>query len=212
MGQRTAAEHPVGGTVGGEQLAVNAVFPVDFFYLQQVVPVIAVAAVFVFHLHHDHPAAVGDEMGPDPGQQLPVVGTNLFQIQRVIASQAHVGVGKQPGGQSAEFPFSADIRTGADNDVKSQLFSGFDVFFNIQHAAEVKLTLFAFVEIPAGIGFQRVEAAGFQLFQPVFPIFRHNPEIVHGTGNDPERLSVQQKVGTVISKSVHKPPRMYRQD
>jgi hypothetical protein len=46
------------------------------------------------------------------------------------------------------------------------------------------------MEVPAAVGLQGVEAAGFQFDHPVLPVFRADAEIVHGTGEDTEGLSV----------------------
>ena len=164
FGQRTAGQHPVARTVGGVQLAVHAVFLVNVGNGVQVFLVIAVGAVFVLNLHHDDASAVRDQIRTDAREQLAVVRANLFKIQRIVAAQCHVLIGEQPRRQTAEFVLCADVGTGTDDDVQSELLRGFDVLDDVKAAGEVKGAFLAFVQVPRNIRLNRVEAARAELF------------------------------------------------
>ena len=61
---------------------------------------------------------------------------------------------------------------------------GTDKFFKVKYSAKIKFSRLPFVQVPAHVSFDRVQAAlpGFQ--QAVFPQFREYPEIMDGAGNN----------------------------
>ena len=203
MRQSAAAQHPAGAAVRSEEQAVDAVVTVDFFHFQQVILIVAVAAVLVFHLHHHDAAAVGTQVRADAGEQLLIIGTDFFQIERVVAAQRQVRVGEQPAWQTTELPFGADVRPRTNDDIQIQLFRDGNKALDIQSAAEIKLSFFSLVKIPAGIGFNSIETAGFQLFQAVFPVFGQNTEVVQRAGNNTEGLAVQKELIVIDGQDPH---------
>ncbi len=200
LGQSAAAEHPTAGAVRGEEGAVDAVFAVDVHHLAEVGLVVAVAAVLVLHLHHDDTAAVGAEVGTDTAEELGVVGAHLIQVQGIVTAQGDMGVLEQPGGQAAEFPLGADVRTGTEDDVEPQLLGGLDEAGNVQHIREIEDALFSLVEVPAAVGLHGVKAAGLQLGEAIRPVLGAGAVVVDGARNDGVGLAVQEKLPVVVGK------------
>ena len=199
FGKRTAGEHPVTRTVGGEQRAVNAAFTIDIDNGVEVFLVVAEGTVFVFDLYHDDVAAVGSETaGAEVFEQCMIVTSYLFEVAFVVAADGDVFVAEEPCRQTAEFPFTADVRTRTENDVQTELCGFVHISGEVKHTGEVKLTFLLFVQVPAGIGFNRVEAAFLQLGQAVVPVFARNTEVVHRTRNYGILLAVHEERFVVI--------------
>ena len=202
--QGAAAQHIPGGAVGGEVEAADLVVLVDVHHGLEVFLVIAVAAVLVFNLHHQDVAAIASKEGRNLLEQGLIIPADLGEIERIIAAQFHFLVTEQPGRQAAELQLSADVGAGTKNDIQAQLLGSPDKPGNVQHTGEIKLALFPLVEIPAGVGLYGIKTAGLQLLQPVLPVFRHDPEVVNGAGQDGKGLSIQQKMVLVIGEIWHK--------
>ena len=77
-------------------------------YKRQIL-IVAVAAVFVFHLHRHDVPPVGGQPGRHMAEQLLVISPHLLEKQRIVAPQPHVPIGQQPGGQPSHGPLRADV-------------------------------------------------------------------------------------------------------
>ena len=85
--QASAAQHQLIGSIGGKEELVDPVVPIDLHHRPQVILVVAVAAVLIFHLHCDDVAAVFSQIWAQAVKQLLVVGCHLLQKQRIVAAQ-----------------------------------------------------------------------------------------------------------------------------
>ena len=88
-----------------------------------------------------------------------VIPANLGQVPLIHTPQGDVFITEKPCGQTAELPFTADVRTGPENHIQSQLGSLVNIGGQIQHTSKVENAFLRLVEVPASIGFHRIEAA-----------------------------------------------------
>ncbi len=160
----------------------------------QVAAVIGVIAVLVLHLHQDDGASLGALPGGELREQHLVILLHMPQEGAIAHPQPHAVLSEQPGGQTAELPLRADVGGGPDDHIQAQLPGQPDESLDVQHPLEAKLPLLLLVHVPGDVGLHRVAAHTLKLLQPVPPVLRHDPEIVHRTGDDPDGLSVQIEI------------------
>ena len=124
---RTAACHHVGTCpVRCEEHDFRAAL---FHYIAhggEIAFVVAVAAVLVLHLQGDDGASLAALQIPYLLHDARDIIAYMGEIDRVARAQTYVLVREQPRGEAAEVPFGADVRTGAQYDVKPQLLRGED--------------------------------------------------------------------------------------
>ncbi|CDA76907.1 unknown [Clostridium sp. CAG:242] len=198
-----AAEHQIVWTIRGKEQLVHAVFLIDFCHRAQIILVVAVAAIFIFHLYRNDVSTVFGKVWTDFLKQSAVVVGYLLQKARVIAAQMHLRVGQQPGWQTAKIKLGADVRTRAKDHIQPQFLRGADKLCKIQHPAKIKFPFFSLVQVPAGIGLHRIKSAGTQLFKPILPVSGNHAKVMDGTGHDSERFFVKIKSFCVKLKSAH---------
>ena len=190
---RAAAQIERDRAVRGEQRDVDAVFKVDVAHFPHINLVVAEAAVFVFHLQHNHIAAVRNLTGHDMGEQRLQVARLPLDEARVAAAQPEVVIGQQVGGHTAELPFGADERAGAHDGVQTDVGGEVEEAADVEHARKIEFAGRFFMQIPGGVGLHGIEAAVLELFQPVAPLVGVGAEIVDGAGENRHRLAVQRK-------------------
>ena len=88
--KRSAGQHEVGGAVGGKQRHGDAARAHAVSDIGKVLVVVAVAAVFVFHLHHQDVAALGNLVRLQKRHQAVIENVHLRKVPRVGAAQRHV--------------------------------------------------------------------------------------------------------------------------
>ncbi len=182
------------GTVGCKEECFHAAGAQAFFNISKVLAIVTVATVFVFHLHGNDGPAAGGLQRDQPFHQRIEEAIDSLQVRPVRAAHLHARIFQQPGGQAAEIPFRADIRSRADNDFQAEVCRGLDEANDIQHAVEMEFAGVGFVQVPRDIGFDRVQSESFGLFKPVAPVFGHDPEIMDRAGKDAEGLAVEQEL------------------
>ena len=146
--ERAADKHGIAGAVRRKVQAIHAVFFIDLCDGAQVIFVISVRAVFIFHLQHNDVSAVGDQAGTDKREQLFIVAAHFGKKNLVVAAQGHFVVGKNPCGQTAKFPFGADVRAGTENHIQSDFPCRVDVAGNVEIAGKIKFALSRFMQVP----------------------------------------------------------------
>ena len=201
-----AGEHVVLRAVGGEERHVDAALCHRVAQRGQVGLVVAVGAVFVLDLHHQHGAAVGHLQRNQARDQLVVVGEHVLHIGRIAAAQPHAVLLEQPGREAAELPFAADVGRRAEDDVEPNLLRQAHERGHVAPAAEVKLTPAALMEVPGNVGLHGVAAHGLELEEPVAPVLRHDAEIMDGAGDDLEPFSVEVEVVADFKRAHTLPP------
>ena len=200
---RTSGKEVHAWTIRGEQRNVYTAFAEKVGKVVYIFVIVAVGAVFVFHLKHYHVAAAGNKAG---AQDIEYGGKiTLFVKQKffIHAAHTHVAVVEQPRGQPAEIPFRTDIRAGADDRLQTLLRRDIEESPEIEPAAEIEAALRPLVKVPADIGFDRVEAALTELSESVSPILRHMAEIVNRTRYNGKGFPVQKKGFAVVAEIAH---------
>lgn len=204
--QGAAPQHEGGRPVGGKQQAVHPVVPVNVRDGPQIILIVAVAAVFVFHLHRHDVPPVGGQPGRHMAEQLLVIPPHLLEKQRIVAPQPHVPIGQQPGGQPSHVPLRADVGPRPQDDHQPERGRRVNEAADIQPAGEIENALPPLVQVPAGIGLHRVEPAGPQLFQPILPVVRHHPEIMNGSRHQGRLFPVPVEIAAFDRQSAHMYP------
>ncbi len=160
--KRAAGEHEIGGAVGGEQRHGDSARAHAVPKVGKVFLVVAVAAVFVFYLHHQNVSALGDLMRLQKRHQAVIEGVHPREIPGIGAAQRQAFLQKPPR-KSARLPFGADVRPRAHNRPQPQLFGKRQVGGQVEHAVRCKRILRGHVRVPRHIGLHGVEAAVLEL-------------------------------------------------
>ena len=184
----------IAALVGGEQDAVTQSGAlVAGLQPAQIGLVVAERAIFVFQLHRDDRPAILQEQRlhllPQPHQPA-VDGGGIFGIGR---TQHELAVLEQPGGIAAQFPFGADIGSGAQDHVQPLGLGVADEGDDVVLAAEVIDAGTRLMHVPEGIGGDGVQPHRLGLAQPVAPIGARDAGIVHLAGDHLMRLAVAQE-------------------
>ena len=116
-GKPSAGKRLIHWTVGGYQRYLGAIIQHKLFHGFHIPGIIAIVAVFIFHLHQDNRAAVVNLQGNEYGKQYPIVFTDGFEKWFITAAKPHAVFLQKPGRKTAELPFRADIRGRTDNDI-----------------------------------------------------------------------------------------------
>jgi len=151
--------------------------------------VVAVTAVFVFDLQHDDRAARRVQVLFHERQNRVQISVVRGEESGVHAAELDAGPGGEPGRQPAVLPLGADVRAGTDDRIESGPVDFVEKRFEVQHAGEVELPRFRFVQIVTDIGFDRVEAHHLRFGDAVAPLLGTDAEIVDGSRDDLRRLS-----------------------
>ena len=85
------------------------------------------------------------------------------EIFGLAAAQLYSVISEQPRRKSAEIPFAAYVRTGADNNIQALLACRFYKALNVKHTLKAILALARLMQIPAAVGFNRIKARRFKL-------------------------------------------------
>ena len=58
----------------------------------------------------------------------------------------------------------------------------------------MKITGIGLVQIPRNVRLHGVQTEGTHFLQPVTPVFRHDPEVMHRSGKDAERFIIKKEL------------------
>ena len=155
--------------------------------------VVAVVAVLVFDLGHDDGATATDLEGSgllgetfDPAlggdHECGVVGAE---------GVSGFGIGEEPCGEAAEFPFGTGVGAGAEDDVEAFFLRGLDEGGEVVLAGEVVVAWGGFVDVPEDVGGDGVEAHGAGHLETSVPVFAGDAGVVEFAGEDFEGLAVE---------------------
>ena len=156
----------------------------------QVGLVVAIAAVFVFDLHHEYRAAMRDLQRRKAGHQVVKEAIDRLHIRRVQAAQTDARLFKQPPRQRAEFPFGADVWAGTHNRIQPQPLRDAQKLDYIQHVVVYKFVLGGLMRVPRDVGFNSVETARLELQKAIFPVLARHAEVMYRARDYAHRLIV----------------------
>ena len=192
----SCAEPVVSCSVGGEKGNFDSAVTEKTFAMSDIFMVVSIGTVFIFDLHHDDRSVLCELKRFDEFEDAAVIGVLRLEKRLVHAAQVHPRFRQEPGGKGAEIPFGTDVATGAQDDHKSFLLRDSDIFHEIEPSGEIETAFAWFVEIPAEIGFKRIQPALTQFYNAVAPVVRMDAEIVHCTRTDLCFFSVDQNVAS----------------
>ena len=155
----------------------------------QIVPVLAVTAVFILNLHHDHRPARRIQMLLHHRQHLVQIAVVRFEERGVGAAEIDPRLHRKPRRQAAVLPLGADIRAGPDDRIPGAV-NLIEKTFEVEHAGKIEFPLVRFMQIVAQIGFDRIEPHHLRLFDPVAPQLGMYAKIVDRAGDHLHRLAV----------------------
>ena len=208
-GQRSldgaAGEPHAGGPVGGHQQFVDAALTQAVAQVGQVRLVVAVAAVLVLHLHHDHVASAGGLPGGDHGDQQVEPRVDKRQVAGIADPQAQVAVAQDPAGEPAVLPLGADVGARPHNRIQPLLPGDVQEAAQVADAGEAGGLRGGLVHVPGHVGLHRVAAHRDQAAQAVAPLLGVHAEVVDGTGDHQVLLtSAQEAVGGGFEQGGHR--------
>ena len=119
--------------------------------------------MLVFQLHQDHVAALMDLVRGDDGQDLVVPMIIPRQEGRVGRADLERRLEFQPQRVSARVPFGADVGADADDGIQAEFLGRGEEAPEILVAREIPLVFPRLVEIPEGVGFDRIEPCSLEL-------------------------------------------------
>ena len=170
--------------VGDEKRNGDSGVPEEFVKMFQIEGVVSDGAVFIFDLHQHDGSAFGPLEFAELRQQNGEVSVHRIQIRRIAAADPQSRFVQQPGGQSAEVPFRADVGARTQDDHQSQRLRQTDIAFDVQSSGKLEASFRLLMQIPRQVGFHRVQSALFQFDQAILPGIRMDSEIVHRTGTE----------------------------
>jgi hypothetical protein len=162
--------------------------------LREVPLVVAERAVLVLDLDEDDRSALVDLVRHDHAVDVVQVLAHGGEVTRLVPADADLRVAEQPCGQAAVVPFRADVRAGPDDGVHPGLGDHAQEPVKVEVPGQVELTGLGSVGVPCDVRLDGVEPHLACLADPVGPQVRMHPEVVQGTGKDPERAAVEQEV------------------
>ena len=199
--QGTAGHH-VAAAIGGEERDFKAGGAIHVADLAHVNVIGAVAAVFIFDLHHDDGAAMGDLQGSELVAEFFQIGAGGREEARVLTADFQIGLLEEPPGVAAEFPFSAAVRSGAEDDPEAFLLGEAYEFGHVGIAGEIKFAFAGFELVPKYVNGNRVQPHGVHHAQAVGPVFVGDAGRMHFAGLDLKRFAIEQKGGVADGKRV----------
>ena len=178
------ADKFVGSVSGIKQRIAQTCFSKSGKNALHVFLVVAERTVFVLHLHGDDRATVRDlQRGQFPAQALQPA---LRRTQKPLigAAQNDFRIGQQPRRQAAKVPLSADIRTGAEDDVETLFLRHSDKCGYVEITAEIVDSGLGFVNIPEDVRRNRIQTHRLRLLKAISPVFVWNASVVDFTGDN----------------------------
>lgn len=104
---------------------------------------------------------------------------------------------QQPGGETAELPFGAGVRAGAEDHVETFLLGFADEFGDIEIAGKIVDAGARLVSVPEDVSGDGVKAYGFGHLETGAPVGPGNAGVVHFAGDDAEGFSIEQKLAVL---------------
>ena len=198
------ALHRIGiSPVRNKQRDIDSGLPETLIQMLQISGVISDDAVFIFNLHQNHRPALGPLKPLQPGQQNIEITVDGVQVLWIAATYPQSGLAQQPGRQSAEIPFRADIRAGTQDHHQPHRSGKAYKTFQIAPAGKIELAFLLLMKVPRDVRFDGIQAALFQFPEPVFPVVGVNSEIVHGSGTETHLLPVHKNLFPLNANTAH---------
>src|SRR6185369_14089861 len=101
--------------------------------------IVSIAAIFILDLHGNDGATMRRLEWDEARQKCIEVAIHSLEVGRVRTADLHAGILEQPGGQAAKIQFGADVGSGANDVLQSEIRGGLDEIDQVEHAIEVKL-------------------------------------------------------------------------
>ena len=155
--------------------------------------VLAIATVFVLHLHHDDRSALLNREASELFAHLLLKDFHTFHEVWVLLTQTNVLLLQKPPRQTAHFPFRTNVWTRAHNHVHAILLSQFTECSHVVVVREVELTFVLLVDVPENINTNGVHAQCLRHLDAVVPISTRNAGVVHFCCLHDERFSIQHE-------------------
>ena len=190
----------VGGPVAlEEQRLVEAHLAKDVADRGDVRLVLAVGAVFVLYLHHDDGAALVGSEGCELFAHLLLKELHALHEVWVFLAQLDVALLQQPPRQATHLPFSADVGSGAHDDLHAMLLAETHKGCDVVLAGEVEDTLLLFVDVPEDIHTDGIHAQCLAHLDAVLPVGTRDAGIVQLGGAD--AFGYRQLLGVELGKA-----------
>ena len=164
--------------------------------------VLAVEAVFVFHLHHEDRAAAGDLQRAEHAADFVQVTFRCFEVARIARAQLDVVVLEQPPRQAAHLPLGARIRAGTQNHPEPFLLRDAAELRGVRLARPVEFAGPRLVHVPEQVGANGVQAHRLGHLQAMPPIFLRHTRRVDFAAADLKSLAVEQEIVCANGKGV----------
>ena len=155
--------------------------------------VLAIGAVLILHLNHDNRTTILD------GQRLQLLAhfllENLYAFHkiRIALAQTDVLLLQQPPGQTAHFPLSADIGTGAHDDIETVFLCQAAEFCHVVVAREVELVFLLLMDVPEDVDAHGIHAQRLAHLDAMLPVGTGNTGIMDFGSLYDERFAVEQE-------------------
>ena len=152
--------------------------------------ILAIATIFVLHLHHDDGTALVDGQVSELLAHLLFEDLEAFHEVRILLAQTDILLLQQPPRQTAHLPLCTDVGTRAHDDPHVVLLCQLHERADVIVTREVEDTLLLLVRVPEDIDTQRVHAQRFAHLDALLPVFARDTWIMHFGSFDNERFVV----------------------
>ena len=154
--QCAALQHRIARPVRGEERNGKSRIDQTLFYCIQIFLVAAERAVFVLDLRHYDVAAVLNLERSEAFSHLFHIPVGGGKKRRVVRTDLHIPITKQPCRKAAEVPLRANIRAGANDQPKAFFLSEFCKVCDILAARKIEFAGLRLVLIPEDVCRDRV--------------------------------------------------------
>ena len=169
-----------------------------------VILVVTKEAVFVFHLHHQDRAALGDLEWREHAADLLEVALRGFEVFRIGRAQVDGRVFQEPPRGAAHFPLGAGVRAGPEQHPQAFLLREPAELRDVRLAAPVELAFARLVHVPEQIGANRVQPHRLAHFQAMRPILAGHARGVDLAAADLQALAAEQEIRIADGEGVRR--------
>ena len=155
--------------------------------------VLAIATIFVLHLHHDDRSTLLNGKPCKLLAHLLLEDFHAFHEVRVLLTQADVLLLQEPPRQTAHFPFRTNVWTRAHNHVHAILLSQFAECSHVVVVREVEHAFLLLVDIPENVDANGIHTQCLRHLDAVVPIGTRNARVVHFGSLHDEWFSIQHE-------------------
>lgn len=192
IGARAVPE--LAGAVGSEERDIDPRLLPERLDRQDILFILAVAAVLVLDLHHEDRAAPGHQQAPHLRSQPGDIAAYGGEVAWVLCTQLDIGCFEEPPRNASQLPLGTDIGTRPEHHPEPFLLGHLDIGSKVRDPREVPAAGLWLMEVPEVVGRHHVAPHGLEHLEAMPPVRTWDAAVVHLTAAQDGRLTVNEEV------------------